>query len=468
MDDDFMLNGEAARKLYHDYAEGMPIFDYHCHVPPAQIAENTRFENLTRVWLGGDHYKWRAMRTCGVPERLITGDAPDVEKFRAWARTMPKAVGNPLYHWTHLELRRVFGVEDVLGPDSADSVYSECNALLARDEFRVRGLMERFDVAAICTTDDPIDSLEHHERIAMDQSFGIGVLPAFRPDKAHALENPAKYREWVAALSAASGIRVDGYRSLVAALKARHDYFHERGCRVSDHGLTFVPEQRGDEAECDAIVKAALSGERADRDDILKLRGALLVELGKMDAERGWVMQLHLGAMRNVNSRMFDAMGPDTGYDVIGDWPQAAGLAGLLDALARADLLPKTILYVLNPRDNEAMAAMIGAFQDGSCAGKLQFGSGWWFNDQKDGMLRQLTALSSLGLLSTFVGMLTDSRSFLSYPRHEYFRRILCDLVGGWMERGEAPGDFGLLGGMIKDISYRNAASWFGVELPSS
>jgi len=465
MDEDFCLDNEPARALYHDYAADMPIFDYHCHVPPAQIAENTRFENLTRLWLGGDHYKWRAMRTCGIDEKYITGNASDLEKFRAWAGAVPKTIGNPLYHWTHLELRRVFGVDTILGPDTADEIYQACNAKLTGEEYRVRGYLKRFKVRAVCTTDDPVDTLAHHEAIAADTSLGTKVLPAFRPDKAHAMENPEKYREWVALLSKASGIAVKDYDSLLAALQNRHDYFHAHGCRLSDHGLTFVPTVTGTYAECDAVVKHVLAGGAALKEDIQKLRGTLLTEFGKMDARKGWVMQLHVGAMRNVNARMFGTLGPDTGYDVIGDWPQAEGIALLLDRLDKENRLPKTILYVLNPRDNEVMAAMAGAFQGGNSAGKIQFGSGWWFNDQKDGMERQLTALSSLGLLSSFVGMLTDSRSFLSYPRHEYFRRILCNMVGGWVDRGEAPDDMKLLGNMVKDISFRNAAQWFGIEL---
>ncbi len=468
MDEDFCLENEPARRLYHDYAADMPIFDYHCHVPPAQIAENTRFENLTRLWLGGDHYKWRAMRTAGIDEKYITGDAPDPEKFRAWAKTVTRTIGNPLYHWTHLELRRVFGVDTILNPDTADEIYQACNAKLAGEDYRVRGYLKRFKVRAVCTTDDPVDTLAHHEAIASDPSLGTKVMPAFRPDKAHAMENPERYREWVGLLSKASGIAVKDYDSLLAALLNRHDYFHAHGCRLSDHGLTFVPAVAGSYVECEALVKHVLAGGAALKEDILKLRGALLTEFGKMDARKGWVMQLHVGALRNANSRMFGALGPDTGFDVIGDWPQAEGIASLLDRLDKENLLPKTILYVLNPRDNEVMAAMAGAFQGGSSAGKIQFGSGWWFNDQKDGMQRQLTALSSLGLLSAFVGMLTDSRSFLSYPRHEYFRRIMCNLVGGWVDRGEAPDDMALLGGMVRDISYRNAAQWFGMDVPSS
>ncbi len=465
MDEDFCLDNEPARALYHDYAADMPIFDYHCHVPPAQIAENTRFENLTRLWLGGDHYKWRAMRTCGIDEKYITGNASDLEKFRAWAGAVPKTIGNPLYHWTHLELRRVFGVDTILGPETADEIYKTCNAKLDSEDYRVRGYLKRFNVRAVCTTDDPVDSLVHHESIAKDASLGTKVLPAFRPDKAHAMENPEKYREWVALLSKASGIAVKDYDSLLAALRNRHDYFHAHECRLSDHGLTFVPAVTGTYAECDSLVKHVLAGGAALKEDILKLRGTLLTEFGRMDAERGWVMQFHVGALRNANSRMFGTLGPDTGYDVIGDWSQAEGIASLLDRLDKENRLPKTILYVLNPRDNEVMAAMAGAFQGGNSVGKIQFGSGWWFNDQKDGMERQLAALSSLGLLSAFVGMLTDSRSFLSYPRHEYFRRILCNMVGGWVDRGEAPDDMKLLGGMVQDISYRNAAAWFGMDL---
>jgi len=468
MDNDFCLDNEPARRLYHDHAAGMPIFDYHCHVPPAQIADNTRFENLTQLWLGGDHYKWRAMRTNGIPEKYITGDAPAVEKFKAWASTIPRAIGNPLYHWTHLELRRVFGVDTVLNPDTADSIYKTCNEKLAGDEYRVHGLLKRFDVRAVCTTDDPVDTLEHHQKIASSKSLGTKVLPAFRPDKAHAMENPEKYRVWIAELSKASGILIKDYATLLAAIWNRHDYFHAHGCRLSDHGLAFVPGVAGTAVECDAILRNVLSGGSVVREDILKFRGTMLTEFGRMDAEKGWVMQLHVGAMRSVNTRMFRTLGPDTGYDVIGDWPQAEGLALLLDRLDSDGRLPKTILYVLNPRDNELIGTMTGAFQDGSAAGKIQFGSGWWFNDQKDGMERQLTALSSLGLLSSFVGMLTDSRSFLSYPRHEYFRRILCNLIGGWVDRGEAPDDMKLLGGMVKDISYRSAAQWFGIELPGA
>ncbi len=463
--EDFLLAGRNARTLYHDHAKGMPIFDYHCHVPPAQIAGNTRFENLTRVWLGGDHYKWRALRTAGVPERLITGDAPDREKFRAWARTVPRTLGNPLYHWTHLELKRVFGIDEFLSEESADRIYDRCNALLAEEEYRVRGLVRRFGVVGICTTDDPTDGLEHHAAIAADGTFPVKVLPAFRPDKAHALENPERWNAWIAALAAASGLEIKDYPSLVAALRNRHDFFHARGCRISDHGLQFVPAPSASPADRDRIFRDAKAGRRPPDSDILAFRGALLTDLGRMDAESGWTMQLHVGALRNVNSRMFAALGPDTGYDVIGDWPQAEGLARLLDDLDRDDRLPKTILYVLNPRDNEVLATMAGAFQDGRCAGKIQFGSGWWFNDQKDGMERQMTALASMGLLSAFVGMLTDSRSFLSYPRHEYFRRILCNLVGGWMDQGEIPPDPEAAGNLVKDVCFRNAASYFGIDL---
>jgi glucuronate isomerase len=468
MDDDFLLHSDSAQQLYHAYAKDKPIFDYHCHVPPQQIAENTCFENLTRLWLGGDHYKWRAMRTCGIPEKFITGDAPDREKFRAWAKTIPQTLGNPLYHWTHLELKRIFGVDEVLNPENADRIYDSCNAQLGKQEFRVRGLMERFDVRGIGTTDDPVDDLAHHKAIAADNSFGIKVLPAFRPDKAHALENPVRYREWIQALQKASGVTVSDYSSLLAALKSRHDYFHANGCRLSDNGLSFVPPEPGSEGGCDKTFRTVLAGTSVGTDEILRFRAALLTELGRMDAESGWVMQLHLGAMRSVNTRLFQLLGPDTGFDVIGDWSQAEGLAALLDRLDKDDRLPKTILYTLNPRDNELLASMIGAFQDGSQANKLQFGSGWWFNDQKDGMERQLRALSSLGLLNGFVGMLTDSRSFLSYPRHEYFRRILCNIVGGWMEGGEIPADMALLGGMVSRICYGNAEQWFGVDLPAN
>lgn len=467
--DDFLLDGKAARRLYHDYAEGLPIVDYHSHVNPAHIADNTRFETITGLWLGGDHYKWRAMRAAGVPESHISGDAPDRDKFRAWAATVPRTLGNPLYHWTHLELKRVFGIDELLGPDSADRVYDRCNGLLARDEYRVRGIIRRFGVQALCSTDDPVDDLARHRALAGDRSFATRVLPSFRPDRAHALEDPVRYTSWIAGLEKATGLCIKGYDDLLAALKSRHDYFNELGCKLSDHGLAFVPARFGSVSSCDAIFKKARSGEAVSRDEVLLFRGGLLYELGVMDADKGWTMQLHLGAMRGVNSRMSAAIGPDSGFDVIGDWPQAEGLAALLDRLDSGGCLPRTILYTLNPRDNELFAAMTGAFQGGrqgerqGSAGRMQFGSGWWFNDQKDGMERQLTALASMGLLANFVGMLTDSRSFLSYPRHEYFRRVLCNLVGGWIDRGEMPDDLDLVGGLIKDISYRNAAAWFGL-----
>ncbi len=463
--EDFLLESEIARRLYHDHAAKMPIFDYHCHLPPAQIAENTQFENLSKIWLAGDHYKWRAMRANGIPEEQITGGADDRTKFRAWAKTVPYTIGNPLYHWTHLELARPFGVTGkLLNERTADEIYDRCNALLATKEFRVRGILEQMNVHVVCTTDDPTDNLEYHREIAADSSFGIKVFPAFRPDKAHAIENPTAYKEWIGRLEAAAGSSVTSYESLLAAIQARHDYFHERGCRISDHGIEYPVQEKATASELEAIFRRVIDGVKPHPLSVRKFRSAVMRELGRMDADAGWTMQLHMGAVRNVNSRMFAELGPDTGYDSIADFPIALGLVRFLDSLASEDKLPKTILYNLNPTDNDLIASIIGSFQDGSVPGKMQFGSGWWFNDQKDGMLKQMIALANHGLLSRFVGMLTDSRSFLSYPRHEYFRRILSNMIGNWVVAGEAPNDETLLGNMIEDICYGNAKRYFGLE----
>ncbi len=465
MDEQFLLHTESARRLYHEHAASMPIFDFHCHVPPAQIAENTQFESITRVWLGGDHYKWRAMRTAGIDERRITGDADDWDKFSAWAETVPRTVGNPLYHWTHLELKRVFGIDAPLSPANAREIYDQCNAMLREDSFRVRSLISRFNVTALCTTDNPVDTLAHHRVLAEDREFDTAVLPAWRPDAAHALEHPDSWRTWIASLEEASGIRIDRFSSLLEALDVRHRFFHESGCRLSDHGLTTVPHCRlPAEGELDEIFSLALNGKEVSPQQIDAFRLVLLTELARMDSRRGWTMQLHLGALRSVNTRMFRQLGSDTGFDVIGDRPIAEGLCRFLDSLDRDRQLPKTVLYVLNPRDNELIASVTGAFQDGSIPGKVQFGSAWWFNDQLDGMRRQLTAVAGLGLISRFVGMLTDSRSFLSYPRHEYFRRLLCSMAGDWMEQGEVPPDYSLMGAMIQDICYNNAVNYFAID----
>ena len=461
LDEHFLLSTDTARVLYHDYAAKMPIIDYHCHLPQGQIAENTRFENITRVWLNGDHYKWRAMRTNGVDESYITGDRPDREKFRKWAETVPYTMRNPLYHWTHLELQRYFGITELLGPDTADRIFDETREKLQSPEYRVRGLLERMNVAVICTTDDPVDSLADHRRLK-EEGYAIPVYPAFRPDAAMNLSDPAKFRAYVDALERTSGISVGSYETFLAALKARHDFFASMGCRVSDHGLEEIYAEDYTDEEIGRIFASALGGGDIPLTDHRKFKSAMLHQFALWDAEKGWVQQYHLGALRNNNSRMLHKLGPDTGWDSIGDFSQGRALSKFLDRLDREDKLAKTILYNLNPADNELMATMIGNFNDGSVAGKIQFGSAWWFLDQKDGMTKQINALSNMGLLSRFVGMLTDSRSFLSFPRHEYFRRLLCDLFGTEIENGELPNDVEWIGQIIQDICYNNASRYFG------
>ncbi len=463
--DDFLLEGNTARELYHRFAASLPIIDYHCHLPPEEVSGDKRWSSITEAWLGGDHYKWRAMRSNGVDEALVTGDAGDWEKFEAWAATMPKLLGNPLYHWTHLELARYFGVTDLLGPGTARDIFDRCNARLAEAEFSARGLIERSNVVAICTTDDPCDSLEHHAAVAADDSVSCKLLPAWRPDKAMMPELGDAFHAWVEALGAAADIEIAGFDEFEAALRARHAFFHERGCRLSDHGLDTFYAEGYTETEVKAIfAKARVGGELA-ADEVAKFKSHMLYLFGVMDAERGWVQQYHFGALRNNSARLFAQLGPDVGCDSIGDWPVAVPMSRLFSRLDAEGLLAKTILYPLNPRDNELVGAMIGNFQDGSSAGKMQFGSGWWFNDQLDGMLRQMEALAQLGLLSRFVGMLTDSRSFLSFTRHEYFRRILCNKLGSEMERGLLPHDLELLGATVADICYHNAAGYFDFGL---
>lgn len=462
-DEDFILHTEAARRLYHDHAERMPILDYHSHLPPREVAEDQRFANIASVWLGGDHYKWRAMRSNGVPEDLVTGRGSDRDKFFAWARTVPKTVGNPLYHWTHLELRRYFGVETILDEDSAPEVWERCNAVIAGDDFSPRSLLRRMNVRALCTTDDPADDLASHAAYAAAGAKGCVMVPTFRPDKALAVEDPAAWGAYIRRLEAASGVRITRYPEIIAALDRRHAVFHALGCRLSDHALERPFAVPIADAALDAAVAKLNAGEVLPEGEALGLKTAILLAVGRMNAARGWTMQLHIGAMRNLNSRMFAQLGPDTGYDAINDEPIGRPLARLLDMLARDGELPSTILYTLNPAWNDVIGTIVGCFQDGSKPGKIQFGSAWWFNDQLDGMTRQMTALANLGLLSRFVGMLTDSRSFLSFPRHEYFRRLLCDIIGGWVERGEAPADFDLLGGMVRDICFRNAYRTFGI-----
>lgn len=464
--EDFLLETETARRLYHEHAAKMPIFDYHCHIPPAELAENKRFENLTKIWLAGDHYKWRAMRANGIPERRITGDADDRDKFHAWAETVPYTIGNPLYHWTHLELEKPFGVKGkLLDRTTADEIYDRCNTLLETESYRVRGILKYFRVKAVCTTDDPADDLAPHAAMRKDDSFETRVFPAFRPDKAHKIENPESFNAWHARLEKAVGSSIPDYDAFLQAVKERHDYFHAAGSRLSDHGIDFPVAEEYTHADLAGIYKKVRSGKVPDESEVMKFRSAMLFELGKMDAKSGWTMQLHIGAIRNVNTKMYKALGPDTGFDSSGDFAIASALGRFLDRLAASDALPKMILYSVNPNDNEVLASMIGNFQDGSVPGKMQFGSAWWFNDQKDGMLQQMTTLAYHGLLSRFVGMLTDSRSFLSYPRHEYFRRILCNLIGRWVEDGEAPNDVGLLGTMVENISYNNALSYFGLDV---
>ena len=465
MSEDFLLQTETAKRLYHDFAANMPIFDYHCHLPVAEIAANKTFENLTDIWLRGDHYKWRAMRANGIPERLITGDAGDFEKFQAWAATVPKTLRNPLYHWTHLELKRYFGVSGkLLNPETAEEIYTECSAMLRTSDFSTQRILERMNVRVVCTTDDPTDSLEDHLKLKAERGFKVKVLPAFRPDKALAVESPTDFNKWVDRLEASAGLAVGNYDSFLEALRRRHDFFHQTGCRLSDHGIEHPFAVNCTAKEMNNVFKKARQGKKPTPAETLKYKSALMLELAKMDAEKGWTQQFHFGALRNINSRAMAALGPDTGYDTIGDFEMACSLAGFLDALDRNDRLAKTILYVMNPRDNEVVATAIGCFQDGSLPGKMQFGSAWWFNDQKDGIERQLNTLSNMGLLSRFVGMLTDSRSFLSYPRHEYFRRVLCNLLGNDVENGELPDEMELLGGMVKDICFRNAAAYFGIE----
>ncbi|QJD78794.1 glucuronate isomerase [Spirosoma rhododendri] len=464
LSDDFLLQTDTARRLYHDYARSMPIIDYHCHLPPDQIAADRQFDTITQLWLHGDHYKWRAMRANGVDERYCTGDASDWEKFQKWAETVPYTMRNPLYHWTHLELKNPFGITDVLSPATARDVYDRCNEQL--HDFTTRRLLQHFDVRTVCTTDDPLDSLEHHRAIAAD-GFGVKILPTFRPDKAMAAEDPAAFRAYVKRTGEVTNREIHSLSDYIDALKARHDYFAEMGCRLSDHGLEMIYAEPYTESEIRAIFNSLLpdyDNALADLSpaDIAKFKSFMLVQFAEWDHEKGWTQQFHLGALRNNNRRRLRDLGPDTGWDSIGDFPQAAALSRFLGGLDDRNKLAKTIIYNLNPADNEVMATMIGNFNDGSVRGKVQFGSGWWFLDQKDGMEKQLNTLSNMGLLSTFVGMLTDSRSFVSYSRHEYFRRILCNLFGNDVENGELPNDVDWIGNLVQDICYRNADQYFG------
>ena len=460
LNEDFLLQTETARRLYHEFAKVMPIIDYHCHLPPDQIAADKQFDNLTQIWLYGDHYKWRAMRTNGINERYCTGEASDFDKFQKWAETVPYTLRNPLYHWTHLELQRYFGITDVLNGNNARSIYDSCNAQLAGSDFSVRNLMRKMNVEVVCTTDDPTDSLAFHQQIAAD-NFEIRVLPTFRPDKAMAVEDATIFNSYLTKLEAAADTTIITFDDFMAALRSRHDFFAEMGGKLSDHGLEQIYAEDYRESEIKAIFSQIRSGQSLTEGEVLKFKSAMLVYLAEMDWEKGWTQQFHLGALRNNNSRMLRLLGPDTGWDSIGDFSQARALASFLNRLDEQDKLTKTILYNLNPNDNELLATMIGNFNDGSTPGKVQFGSGWWFLDQKKGMESQMDALSNMGLLSRFVGMLTDSRSFLSYPRHEYFRRILCNLFGNDIENGELPDDIDWIGQVVQNICYNNAKGFF-------
>ena len=460
--DDFLLQTDAARELYHTYAKPEAIYDFHCHLPPGQIAENHQFANLEEIWLGGDHYKWRAMRANGVPERLCSGDAPAREKFDAWVETVPHTLCNPLYHWSHLELKRYFGIGAAINPSNADAIWSEANAKLGT--MRVHDILASNRVAAVCTTDDPAESLDSHKKIRKS-GIKTRVYPTFRPDKALAVDQPGSFNPWVEKLAGAARASIRTFDDFLGALKTRHDDFHAIGGRVADHGLEVALSEPCTHYEAAAIFESAKSGKAAGKAETEKFGSFLMLEFGRWDAHRGWVKQIHLGAIRGANSRLRRQLGPDMGFDSVGDFLQVRSLARYLDALDTTSELPRTVIYNLNPADNYAFASMAGNFQDGSVAGKIQFGSGWWYLDQKEAMEWQINALSNIGLLSRFVGMLTDSRSFLSYTRHEYFRRVLCNLLGGQMERGELPADPVLVGAMVKRICFSNAKDYFRLDL---
>lgn len=454
--DDFLLQTATAKRLYHQYAAAAPILDYHCHLPPKDVAENRRFANLFEIWLEGDHYKWRAMRANGVEETLVTGSAEPHEKFMAWARTVPATLRNPLYHWTHLELKRYFGIEELLDESTAEGVWERANEQLAGEALRAQGILDKFGVVAVCTTDDPTDDLEYHRQIAA-AGVKTRVFPTFRPDRALLVSQPDLFNDWVGKLAAAANMDIDSFADFLDALKQRHDYFHSMGGRLSDHGLTSCYADFCTEQEAAGIFEEARSCQAARPEEHRRFASFMMLFFGRLDAEKGWTKQLHLGARRNNNSRMSGQLGPDTGYDSIGDWPQVEALGDYLDALDSEDALPKVIVYNLNPADNYAIATMVGNFQDGRTAGKIQFGSGWWFLDQKEAMEWQMNALSNCGLLSRFVGMLTDSRSFMSYPRHEYFRRTLCNLLGDDVEKGLLPDSDELLAPLVRGICHGNA-----------
>ena len=464
MDKDFLLSTDMAKKLYHDYAAKMPVLDYHCHINPQEIAEDRRFDNITQVWLGGDHYKWRQMRSNGVEEKYITGDATDREKFQKWAETLEKLIGNPLYHWSHLELQKYFGYTGHLNGDTAQEVWDLCNEKLGQDSMTVRNIIRQSGVTLICTTDDPVDTLEWHEKIAADDTFDVQVLPAWRPDKAMNVEKP-DFAAYMARLSDVSGVKVKDFSSLKEALKARMDYFADHKCSVSDHALEYVMYVPADDKEIDAIMAKGLAGQGISREEELKYKTAFMLFVAKEYNRRNWVMQLHYGCKRDNNAYMYQQLGADTGFDCINNYAPSAQMESFLYALSATNEIPKTIIYSLNPNDNASISTILGCFQAAGANGKIQQGSAWWFNDHKVGMTDQMTSLANLGCLGNFIGMLTDSRSFLSYTRHEYFRRIMCELIGGWVENGEYPDDRKALKKIVEGISYNNAVKYFGFDL---
>jgi glucuronate isomerase len=460
MDDNFMLNNKSAERLYHEYAKDMPIIDYHNHLPPHEIAGDINFKNLTQIWLYGDHYKWRAMRANGIDEKFITGNASDYQKFEKWAETVPYTLRNPLYHWTHMELQRYFGISNLLNPDSAKGIFDKTESMLQQPDFSVHNLIKRMKVDTLCTTDDPIDNLDYH--IELDKSNpGFKALPTWRPDKAMNADNAKLYNEYLDKLGESANIEIKTTTDLIAALQKRHDFFHKAGCRISDHGIEEFYAEDYTQNEIDSIFAKVRGGNELNYEELLKFKSFMLIEGANMDYASNWAQQFHYGVIRNNNSRMFRQLGPDTGFDSIGDFSIAKAMTKFFNTLEDEDKLAKTIIYNINPADNEVIATMLGNFNKGPVAGKIQFGSGWWFLDQKQGMIEQMNSLSALGLISKFVGMLTDSRSFLSFPRHEYFRRIMCNLFGADMENGEIPNDFDLVGGIVQDISYNNAKEYF-------
>lgn len=463
--ENFLLESDREVELFHRYAKDLPIIDYHCHLPVQHIAQDHRFKTMTEIWLYGDHYKWRLMRACGVAERFCTGDASDWEKFQKWAETVPQLWRNPLYHWTHMELKRPFGIGDrLLNPETSQEIWEVCNGRLSQPGFSARGIMEQMKVVLVCTTDDPADSLDPHAAIRKDSSFRVQVLPTFRPDKAMAPEDPEQYNAYLDKLSAAASMEIQDYDSLLAAVSQRHDFFHAMGCRLSDHGIETLYAETCTGSDAKSIFAKVRGRKPLDLQEILKLKSALLHEFAILDADKGWTQQFHVAALRNNNRRLFKTLGPDVGGDSMGDFEMARALSRFLGRLDEEGTLAKTIVYSLNPTHNGLLEAMMGNFQDGSVKGKMQLGSAWWFNDHLSGMLEQMEILSAMGVLSAFVGMLTDSRSFLSYARHDYFRRILCHLVGSEMKRGLLPNDMDLAGQMVRDISYFNAARYFGFE----